>query len=1068
MLFEESQISNISNISTEKQDDGDIRCPNCLWYFSTNTKPYILPCFHNICDKCINNLIQKNNAKCPVCSKTFTHNDKNPFQVNFTFLNIVTKILSNKVIFCKKCNKIFYWIDHYTSCDQENFSEPDEIITKIKNTCEDGIRIIKLFNNNDKILFKYKNDIIILLSKLINNIRTNNINMLKKELDKLFTVYGKETSNFNFKDIKSNIINFLLLCINYNEYFDKNEIIDSVKPYISLIPKNNPLINNLKQSNKILSHKRYYKPSNFTSSKRKNKKDIYNNNNSGNDSSIINNNVKRMLFLKTPTKEKTNFDIKTSNLFQNNKEIKNKFEYNALIQNKKNNKYFLDNKEKKNILKKSENESEEEFIDNFDDDYHETENNNNNNKNIKDLTLNNQLSNKNLIDNKLINDDLKIEKNKIKSFFSTNETGLDNQKSNKNLNINELLGKSFLQETKVEKKIIVGLNEVKVISIKKKNNHININLEKNSNKSNSENIYKYKNNQIKIFKKTDNNNNNINKNISLLGKMNINNKNFNQKFKLKKLSIKQSNKIYTTNKHKSFHIKNSNNNSNINDNSKNMSEKKIKSFSNLNIFISPTSLRNSENTLLYNQNSKIKNIKNDYFTKPNKNSNICYISTNDLNIRKEKIDLNIIEENENNKTNYCIRNTPKNKLINISFNNNHFININKRDFNGILGINKSMTKIFNKFNNIKDIITKIEKFENLTNYINDNINSSLNQNILLSKENISKDYNFLLYNVINDFFNTQRKYLFSFKNNTKTITLFSIDYNNFISFDLTDILVNYPLFNSSIQFEFIDYINENFLLFITGGNEKNINNNKNYPSDLFLIINIKLDIIINSNNNINYKKKYIIEYKDKMPSSKSFHSIVFYNDNLYIIGGFDKFKKASNECFYFSYKNKNWQKLPNLNIPRANCSLCIYNKSFIYVFRGRNDEGELNTIECFNIYSKNNEINFWKLINVIDYGYVWNNIYNSCLVVLDENKILIFGGEDKDKLYKDTFLFDIENNNIYKGMDLLIPASFNGQGIYSNGKIYGFDFKNKNGEYEHKIHIFDVKSNYWSLICDFD
>ena len=168
MFLEESHLS---YPSLEKQDDGDIRCPNCFWYFSSNTKPYILPCFHNLCDKCINNLIQKNNPKCPICSKIFTSEKTNPFQVNFAFLNLVSKILSNKVIFCKKCFKIFYWVEHYNMCDQENFVEVDYIFNGIKKYCEQGIQIIKIFDRNkDKnynVLNKYKNEILVLLSKQI-------------------------------------------------------------------------------------------------------------------------------------------------------------------------------------------------------------------------------------------------------------------------------------------------------------------------------------------------------------------------------------------------------------------------------------------------------------------------------------------------------------------------------------------------------------------------------------------------------------------------------------------------------------------------------------------------------------------------------------------------------------------------------------------------------------------------------------------------------------------------------------------------------------------------------------
>ena len=106
----------------------------------------------------------------------------------------------------------------------------------------------------------------------------------------------------------------------------------------------------------------------------------------------------------------------------------------------------------------------------------------------------------------------------------------------------------------------------------------------------------------------------------------------------------------------------------------------------------------------------------------------------------------------------------------------------------------------------------------------------------------------------------------------------------------------------------------------------------------------------------------------------------------------------------------------------------------------------------------------WILVNVVDCGYVWNNAYNSCTVVLDENKILIFGGENENILYKESFLFDVGNNSIYRGMNLKIPAAFNSQGIYNDGKVFGFDFKNKNGYYEHKVHIFDIKNSYWTLI----
>lgn len=51
--------------SEEPQDDEDIKCPKCLSFFSSITKPYILPCNHNICLNCIDSLITENNTFVP-------------------------------------------------------------------------------------------------------------------------------------------------------------------------------------------------------------------------------------------------------------------------------------------------------------------------------------------------------------------------------------------------------------------------------------------------------------------------------------------------------------------------------------------------------------------------------------------------------------------------------------------------------------------------------------------------------------------------------------------------------------------------------------------------------------------------------------------------------------------------------------------------------------------------------------------------------------------------------------------------------------------------------------------
>ena len=130
------------------QEDEEIKCPKCFSFFSSLTKPYILPCNHNICLNCINSLIDEKNPKCPICSFHFNKTDKKSFEVNFTFLNIIIKILETKIIFCPQCNKIFYWKDHYKLCEQKNFQNCDNILDEIKVNCEESAKILRLIKEN--------------------------------------------------------------------------------------------------------------------------------------------------------------------------------------------------------------------------------------------------------------------------------------------------------------------------------------------------------------------------------------------------------------------------------------------------------------------------------------------------------------------------------------------------------------------------------------------------------------------------------------------------------------------------------------------------------------------------------------------------------------------------------------------------------------------------------------------------------------------------------------------------------------------------------------------------------
>ena len=162
----------------DQQEDDDFRCPECKWYFSTITKPHILPCNHHICLKCIDLLINENRTICPICNTSFNKEERDSFQINIVFLNILIKILQSKIILCNNCNKIFYWKDHYNTCDQSYFIETNDLFNNIKLVCEEGIKMIKLFNNQKNVLIKYKSNIIDIIKKTLTQIS----DAYKKEL----------------------------------------------------------------------------------------------------------------------------------------------------------------------------------------------------------------------------------------------------------------------------------------------------------------------------------------------------------------------------------------------------------------------------------------------------------------------------------------------------------------------------------------------------------------------------------------------------------------------------------------------------------------------------------------------------------------------------------------------------------------------------------------------------------------------------------------------------------------------------------------------------------------------
>ena len=192
----------------EKQEDEDLRCPICNYYFSQVTKPYLLPCNHNLCYQCIELITNKNMFDCPLCRKPFGADGKNNFKVNTSLLNLIVKILKTKIIYCTKCNKIFYWTEHYSVCPESGFKETDEILEELKQLVNSCIELIKKIDYIEKMKENKSNEI---LNKILSN---------QFEIEKKFNFQSQKTIDDFYKSIpelnlrNSNDFNLLLDFVN--------------------------------------------------------------------------------------------------------------------------------------------------------------------------------------------------------------------------------------------------------------------------------------------------------------------------------------------------------------------------------------------------------------------------------------------------------------------------------------------------------------------------------------------------------------------------------------------------------------------------------------------------------------------------------------------------------------------------------------------------------------------------------------------------------------------------------------------------------------------------------------
>ena len=202
---------NMSLISSSSKESTDLRCPNCLYYFSQITKPYYLPCSHNLCLDCIHSLSSSTNQQrplCPICYTPFPKGADSSFQINIAFLTLVSNILKTKIIFCAKCNKIFPWNEHSSRCDQSKFKEVNEIINDIKKVYDKSVSILMHCSYHYDIIQISKENVYRIVNESIRKINDTYQKKYSNEINYLLN----DVTDVNFAFAKKEICKFLELC----------------------------------------------------------------------------------------------------------------------------------------------------------------------------------------------------------------------------------------------------------------------------------------------------------------------------------------------------------------------------------------------------------------------------------------------------------------------------------------------------------------------------------------------------------------------------------------------------------------------------------------------------------------------------------------------------------------------------------------------------------------------------------------------------------------------------------------------------------------------------------------
>ncbi|CAD8143838.1 unnamed protein product [Paramecium octaurelia] len=175
---------------------------------------------------------------------------------------------------------------------------------------------------------------------------------------------------------------------------------------------------------------------------------------------------------------------------------------------------------------------------------------------------------------------------------------------------------------------------------------------------------------------------------------------------------------------------------------------------------------------------------------------------------------------------------------------------------------------------------------------------------------------------------------------------------------------------------------------------------------------------------------------------RSSHSMVYCNQAIYILCGFDEHSNITSSMEKYNINTQKMEQCAPCNKPANQPACCTFNDRYIYKFGGNDDNGQiLLIIERYDTFT-----NKWEYINPeidpLESSKFQTTFQSASCVQINQNNIFVFGGYDnEDRGVHFSFLLNFEQD-IHKirqvdTRPLLYPEGFwNNQVIIHDHKMF--------------------------------